>query len=207
MILASHVIFSAYGFWLPNDPRGSWSDFVGKWELFRFGGASKVETRHSLAREPYDKSVSLAAKTSLRLPAVQFNGEQARAVARCFATSLDKGHVTCLACAILPEHVHMVLERHRCNVESLVKFLKGAATRELVEENLHPLARFRPAEGRVPRCWSRGEWKVYLYNEEDIRQAIAYVEANPLKEGKPGQRWTFVTPYGALGGDRNSHEG
>jgi hypothetical protein len=28
MILGYHVIFGAYGFWLPNDPRGSWSDFV-----------------------------------------------------------------------------------------------------------------------------------------------------------------------------------
>jgi hypothetical protein len=44
MILASHVIFSTYGFWLPNDPRGSWSDFVGAWELFRFGPATKTDT-------------------------------------------------------------------------------------------------------------------------------------------------------------------
>ena len=47
MIRASHVIFSAYGFWLPNDPRGSWSDFVGSWELQRFGPATKVNVRHS----------------------------------------------------------------------------------------------------------------------------------------------------------------
>ena len=46
MILGSHVIFSAYGFWLPNDPRGSWSDFVGSWELFRFGLASLIESGH-----------------------------------------------------------------------------------------------------------------------------------------------------------------
>jgi len=39
MIRAYHAIFTAYGFWLPNDPRGSWSDFVGSWELFRFGPA------------------------------------------------------------------------------------------------------------------------------------------------------------------------
>jgi hypothetical protein len=33
MILGSHVIFGAYGFWLPNDPRGSWSEFVGAWDF------------------------------------------------------------------------------------------------------------------------------------------------------------------------------
>ena len=41
MVYASHVIFCAYGFWLPNDPRGSWSDFVGSWELLRFGRATQ----------------------------------------------------------------------------------------------------------------------------------------------------------------------
>ncbi|MEX0703139.1 MAG: hypothetical protein WD069_13675 [Planctomycetales bacterium] len=49
MFHAYHVIFGAYGFWLPNDPRGSWSDFVGSWELLQFGRATKVTTRRSLA--------------------------------------------------------------------------------------------------------------------------------------------------------------
>ena len=45
MILGYHLIITAYGFWLPNDPRGSWSDFVGAWELLRFGRATKTESR------------------------------------------------------------------------------------------------------------------------------------------------------------------
>lgn len=49
MIVGYHIIFSAYGFWLPNDPRGSWSDFVGSWELFRYGPATKTTERRSLA--------------------------------------------------------------------------------------------------------------------------------------------------------------
>jgi hypothetical protein len=36
MVIASHVIVGMYGFWLPNDERGSWSDFIGSWELLRF---------------------------------------------------------------------------------------------------------------------------------------------------------------------------
>src|SRR6185437_12442838 len=65
MILASHVIFGAYGFWLPNDPRGSWSDFVACWELYRYGKASKVETTQSLAHAPHDRAARIAAKSSL----------------------------------------------------------------------------------------------------------------------------------------------
>ena len=37
MVRAYHAIFTTYGFWLPNDPRGSWSDFVRSWELFKHG--------------------------------------------------------------------------------------------------------------------------------------------------------------------------
>lgn len=54
MIVGYHLIFSAYGFWLPNDPRGSWSEFVGAWDLFQAGGKAtkeKVTERRSYARD------------------------------------------------------------------------------------------------------------------------------------------------------------
>ena len=53
-MIAFHLIISAYGFWLPNDPRGSWSDFVAAWELRKFGPATKVNGRHSYAHDPHD---------------------------------------------------------------------------------------------------------------------------------------------------------
>ena len=40
-VLVAHVIITTYGFWLPNDPRGSWSDFVGAWELLRYGRSTE----------------------------------------------------------------------------------------------------------------------------------------------------------------------
>src|SRR5262249_16562833 len=55
MVLASHVIFGTYGFWLPNDPRGSWSDFVGAWGLFRYGKATKTTETVSLAYRTHDR--------------------------------------------------------------------------------------------------------------------------------------------------------
>jgi REP element-mobilizing transposase RayT len=125
---------------------------------------------------------------------VQFAGIQARAVGRGFDKSFRHGKVMVWACAILPEHVHLVIARHGHPVERLVNFLKGAATRELVAENLHPLAQWQK-RGRPPRCWARGEWKVFLDSEEDVLRAIRYVQDNPSKEGKPPQRWTFVRPF------------
>lgn len=71
MVIAYHVIFSMYGFWLPNDPRGSWSDFVGSWELFRYGPATKVDDYRSYAHNPHDRQRRIEAKTALKYPPVR----------------------------------------------------------------------------------------------------------------------------------------
>jgi hypothetical protein len=63
MVRAPHVIFGVYGFWLPNDLRGSWSDLAGAWELFRFGPATKVESRGSLAYQPHDRAARRAVRS------------------------------------------------------------------------------------------------------------------------------------------------
>jgi hypothetical protein len=82
MVIASHVIIGMYGFWLPNDECGSWSDFVGSWELLRFGKATTVSARRSQARQPFDPARRAAAQAALKYPRVLLSGIQARAVAR-----------------------------------------------------------------------------------------------------------------------------
>ena len=80
MVEAYHAIFGAYGFWLPNDPRGSWSDFIGAWELLRFGEATGHQRiTRSVAHADHDRQLRLAAKAPLKYPPVVFNGLQARA--------------------------------------------------------------------------------------------------------------------------------
>lgn len=191
MVLAYHVIFGAYGFWLPNDPRGSWSDFVRSWELFLVGGpATKVNTRESLARQPHDREARLRTKEALSYPAVRFNGRQAQSIANGFSVMTAKANYQVYACSILPEHVHMVLGRYRYRVETVVRLLKAEATTQLIRDGLHPLAHWPLEDGSLPSPWAHRRC-----NEEDLVRAIRYVEANPLKEAKPPQRWKFVRPF------------
>ncbi len=68
---AYHCIFGMYGFWLPNDPRGSWSDYVAAWELYRYGSATKTESRRSVAAATHDCQRRFAAKEALKFPAVE----------------------------------------------------------------------------------------------------------------------------------------
>ena len=84
MMLGFHCIFSVYGFWLPNEPRGSWSDFVRSWELVRFGPATKVTTRRSLAAVPYDYQLKTQMQAVLQYKPVHFTGQQAQTIALSF---------------------------------------------------------------------------------------------------------------------------
>jgi hypothetical protein len=55
------------------------------------------------------------------------------------------------------------------------------------------------ADGLWPGCdapvWAIGCWRVYLNTPEEAKRAVVYVEANPEKESKPRQQWSFVRPY------------
>jgi REP element-mobilizing transposase RayT len=194
-VLAYHVIFSAYGFWLPNDPRGSWSEFVASWELFRYGSATKVETRQSVAGTAHDRQKRLEAKQALKYPPVEFTGPQALGVVQAFgAEAADCGY-NIHACAILPDHVHLVLGRHAYAVEKMVGRLKAAASKALADSGQHPLAEWPGEDGSFPSPWARGCWKVFLFTAEDVRRSIRYAEENPAKEGKRQQTWSFVKPF------------
>ena len=186
MALAWHVIFGAYGFWLPNDPRGSWSDFVGRWELVRFGKATKVNVPWSLAAAEHDERLRREAKRALKFPAVEFTGRQALAVAHGFRRACEEGGYGPSACSIMPEHVHMVIARHERDIGRIIGHLKTRATQRLAAEGLWPADR--------PPVWAHGGWKVFLDEPKDVARAVAYVEANPEKEGKPRQHWSFVRP-------------
>ena len=187
MPLAHHSIFSAYGFWLPNDPRGSGSDYIAVWELFRYGHATKVGTRHSVAAAPHDPSLRQAAKLALRHPPFQITGEQALTVVAGFTQACREADYRVHACAVLPDHVHLVIGAHPRNIRTIVGHLKSRATRALKQQGLWP-ADSRPV-------WGDHGWNVWLDDLAAIERAVRYVNDNPLKEGKRPQSWTFVTPF------------
>ena len=199
MIHGYHVILPHYGFWLPNDPRGSCSEFVASWELARFGKTTRHLEQRTLAQLS-DEELALrdAMRKELLYPPVTLTGKQALSVAKGFQAQAEKSGYAIWACAILPEHTHLVIARHRYKVEQMANLLKGAATTQLIEDHLHPLAQYAKPEERPPGMWARHQWKVYLDSDEQIENAIAYVNANPIKEGKPEQKWKWITPYRGL---------
>ena len=196
MVLGYHLIMTTYGFWLPNDPRGSWSKYVGNEHLFEVAGrATKTTERRSLAGCPHDRAVRRDAKKSLQRPPVLLDGRQALAVSRGFAERLQADGMVVWPCAIMPDHVHLAVARSRHKIEYVARRLKAGATKHLTRERRHPFARYVEASGKLPTPWARGEWKVFLDSPDDILRAISYAEQNPIKAGLRPQNWPFVVPY------------
>jgi len=194
VIVGYHLTIGAYGFWLPNDPRGSWSSFVGAYELYLAAGrAIKTDERRSLARNVHDRDLRRAGKQNLQREPLKFNGIQARAIARGFERYFARTRREVWACAIMPDHVHLVVGRSRISIEQLSIQLKAAGTRQMTLEGCHPCGSAPDARGRFPKCFVRGEWSVFL-EEDAVDRTIQYVKNNPIRQGYKRQKWSFVRP-------------
>ena len=193
MVIAYHCTFTAYGFWLSNDSRGSWSDFVRSFDLYLTGAATKTDETQSLAKRPLDRAQRAEARAALRYPVIRFNRAQIECIARGFARAVEESGYVVLACAILWDHVHMVIERYQGRtIERIIGHLKTRATQQLTLERLNPMTRFASEDGRAPSVWVQHGWNVFLNNQEEIERAIEYDEKNPEKMGLPRQNWSFV---------------
>lgn len=189
-MIASHITFGCYGFWLPNDPRGSWSEYIRNRRRFAFGHATKTDETASLAKTPHDRAQRQAAKRELRHPPIKLNGIQARAVARGIAHAVEESGYRLFGLCAMPDHVHAVVAEHRNPPKQILGHFKGRATQQLKLEGLYPLSgRASPSSP-----WARGGWCVYLDDEEDVHRAIEYVNRNPILAGLPPQKWSFVAP-------------
>lgn len=195
-MLGWHLIFSTYGFWLPNDPRGSGSSGVRAQHIYDAGcEATKVYTRKSVAHRAHDFHLRQMAKDSLKFPAVQLNGIQARAVARGIGAMVPKVQMVIHAFSIMPDHVHAVIAAHRFDGDELIACFKRAGTRGLNSEQLNPMRAYQKADGRLPSPWGGRGWKVMVFRAEQMKSTIRYVEQNPRRAGLKVQSWSFVVPF------------
>ncbi len=154
-IIAYHVVWGAYGFWLPNDPRGSWSKDVWSPRLMRFGPPRRVNTRSSRAAVSHDLALRRAAKRELMREPIRFTGVQARAIGHGIADVTSRYALPVYVAAVMPDHVHLVFARKAVHAETWVGYFKRAATKAMVAEKLHPFAGDRRPDGSLPTVWRR----------------------------------------------------
>jgi REP element-mobilizing transposase RayT len=178
MILAYHTIFTTYGTWLPNDPRGSYSKNVYKEAIQTLGG---IRYRR---QDPQPDADTLrqfwnASRGTTNRRQFFINDSTRPIVASGFARAAEQLELTVYACAIMNDHVHLLSARNRHRIEYIYGRFKSDASRALNPPH-------------TP--WTKGAWKVFISDTETIASAARYIEMNPIKAGMSPQNWNFVTP-------------
>jgi len=194
MVAGFHLIWTAYGWWLPNDPRGSSSHEIRVEQIADLGelhhGRKPVQPSAAELRLFYEE-----ARDVLKHPLLTLEDEDIDLIAGAFGRVIAKRRYTCYECAIMPDHVHALIRKHRDHAETMVKNLQAASREELIR-----LGRRAPTHP----VWGGPGWKVFLYTQKDFIQVIDYIRNNPVKIGRPRQHWDFVKPYdGWLPGSGN----
>ena len=185
IVIAHHIMWTLYGWWLPNDPRGSTSrtirnDLVAELGELHFGRKT-VQPAGRDIRAFYAQAAAV-----LKHPLLSFSPPEFAAAAESIGTAVVACKYTCYAAAVMPDHVHLLIRKHRDLAEEMIEKIQALSRERLVERGLrvgdHPV-------------WTRGGWKVFLDHPDEVRRTIRYIETNPIKAGLASQRWTFVTPY------------
>ena len=185
-VIAYHLIWTAYGIWLPNDPRGSGSkmvcsDVIAHW-------VTCISEGRKFSR-PVGKSANSAAtlRGSSFIVCLTFDADARNEIAAAFGEVMESERCTCYACAIMPDHVHILIRKHKHLAEEMIEKLQDHSRLRLC--TLGHRAASHPT-------WVGGSgWKIFLDHPAEICRTIPYIENNPVRLGLPIQRWPFVKPY------------
>ncbi|REK17507.1 MAG: hypothetical protein DWQ37_05970 [Planctomycetota bacterium] len=184
-VIAYHLVWTAYGTWLPNDPRGSGSRRVASPDLAELGelhyGRRKVQPPPSTVRGFNDR-----AEPRLQFPVIRFDPSRIETVAAGFESCIFQHRYTCYACAVLPDHVRILIRKHRDRAEEMIENLQQGSRLQLATEQRVPAAH---------PVWTLGGYRRFLDSPDHVRTVIRYIEQNPTRAGLPSQQWPFVHPY------------
>jgi REP element-mobilizing transposase RayT len=184
-VIAHHLILHGYGHWLPNDPRGSGSAELREGKFAPLGdihfGRRWVQPDPGVLRRFHRRAEPL-----LEYATFWFDDAKRQAAGDAVARVVDGRGYTVWACAVMSNHVHVCIRRHRDDALTMWHAI-GDETREAVRNCVGAVADHP--------VWSERPYKVFLYSRDDVRRVVRYIASNPIKEGGAAQDWPFVKPY------------
>ena len=185
IVVGYHLTWTAYGLWLPNDPRGGMSQTIACDVIAEPGGLhygrKTLQPAGWVLREFHER-----AREVLKFPVLTFGRREMDVIGQAFAATMAAEKYTCYACAVMPDHVHIVIRKHKHRAEEMIETLQDSSRLRLRNAGL------RDADHPV---WGGPGWKVFLDHPDEIRRTIRYVEGNPVKWHLARQSWAFATGY------------
>lgn len=113
-IIAHHLIWTLYGHWLPNDLRGSGSEVVRDPKFQPLGDVHEGrKPAHQQPTRAELRAFHRQAEPLLQYPRFWIDEAKRQAIGDAIARVVAERGYAVWACAILSNHVHMVIRIHR----------------------------------------------------------------------------------------------
>jgi REP element-mobilizing transposase RayT len=172
---------------LPNDLRGSGSEEFYDDKFAPLGPIHRGRKPEHLQPSRQElRAFQKQAEPLLDFSRFWIDDAKRQAIGKAFAKVIAERKYTVWACAILSNHAHMVVRRHRDDAREIWRqFANGtlAAVRDFSDVGIdHPV-------------WSTRPYKAFLKTPKEVRGRINDVNGNPQKEKLPPQHFDFVLPY------------
>jgi hypothetical protein len=135
MVIAYHLIATAYGWWLPNDLRGSMSKTIRCDLIKDLGdlhyGRKRVQPKSRSIREFYQQ-----AKPELQHELLEFREAEREIIAQSFAKTIQRERYTCYGFVLMNDHTHLCIRKHRQLAEEMILTFQEYSRRALIEAGL-----------------------------------------------------------------------
>jgi hypothetical protein len=171
-----HLVWTAYGTWLPGDDRGHWSP------LYHFYG-DVIQRGGQLNRS--DLTTWEIARERLTEPAKILTKDERIVVASTLGTLLGgMNQPKAYAAAIEETHIHLLLGPVEEKIHVTAGRLKGCSSRDVLAMS--------PNGGRK-RTWTSKYWKVFLFDEIAFFAVKQYIEEHNLRRGLSASPHDWLT--------------
>lgn len=186
-IIAHHLIWTLYGHWLANDLRGSGSSELREGKFNPLGPIHQDRKPEWLQPSRYElRAFHQQAAPLLQHDKFWLDDTKRQQVVSGIGEVVSNRNYTVYACAVLSNHMHMVIRIHRDDALTMWHQIEDTTRLRLREDasvaDDHPV-------------WASRPFKKFLTTPEAVRRCIEYVEVNPEKEGLSPQRYAFAVPY------------
>ena len=144
-------------------------------------GRKKVQPSREQLRAFYRQ-----AQGRLAYPVLWWNDEERQALIRAFEALVKDERLTCYACAVLRNHAHLLIRKHRLSAEDMASGLKGAGRSKLRSTRLAPLDH---------PVFSADSCHVFKSDPQAVWTCIRYIQGNHSKHRLKPIPCGVVTEY------------
>ena len=161
-----HLIWTAYGTWLPGDDRGHWSPLFDEYDRIRERGG-RLEYGDPITQMP--------ARERMTEPAKILTVDDRQLVAEKIGVLVTPPYQPrAHAAAIEETHAHLLLGPVEEKIHKTAGRIKGTTSSALLK---------LPANRGRSHIWTARYWKVFLYDEAAFAAVKRYIEEHNLRRG------------------------